>query len=101
MSKIRIVPATETDLLVILDMIHALAEYEKLAHVVTATEKQLRETLFNTKPAAEVLLAYCEGECAAFAVRDLFHISGPARALFGGLVCEASSARQWDWVGPA
>ena len=68
MSKIRIVPATEPDLPVILDMIQALAEYEKLAHMVTATEGRLRETLFSDKPAAEVLLAYCERECAGFAV---------------------------------
>jgi GNAT superfamily N-acetyltransferase len=68
MSKIRIVPATELDLPVVLDMIQALAEYEKLAHMVTATEGRLRETLFSDKPAAEVLLAYCELECAGFAV---------------------------------
>jgi GNAT superfamily N-acetyltransferase len=68
MSKIRIVPATEVDLPVILDMIHALAEYEKLGHMVTATEERLRETLFSINPAAEVLLAHCERECAGFAV---------------------------------
>jgi GNAT superfamily N-acetyltransferase len=68
MSKIRIVPATERDLATILDMIRALAEYERLSHQVTATEAQLRETLFGLKPAAEVLLAHCEQECAGFAV---------------------------------
>ena len=49
-------------------MIRALAAYEKLAHLVTATEEQLRETLFGIKPAAEVLLANGEEECAGFAV---------------------------------
>jgi GNAT superfamily N-acetyltransferase len=68
MPKIRIVPATELDLPVILDMIQALAEYERLTHLVTATEGRLRETLFRIKPAAEVLLAHCESECAGFAV---------------------------------
>jgi GNAT superfamily N-acetyltransferase len=68
MSEIRIVPATELDLPVILDMIRALAEYEKLGHMVTATEERLRQTLFNAKPAAEVLLAHCQRECAGFAV---------------------------------
>jgi GNAT superfamily N-acetyltransferase len=68
MSKIRIVPATERDLPIILDMIRALADYERLAHRVTATEEQLRETLFGIKPAAEVLLAHGERECAGFAV---------------------------------
>jgi GNAT superfamily N-acetyltransferase len=68
MLKIRIVPATERDLPTILEMIRALADYEKLAHLVTATEEQLRETLFGVKPAAEVLLAHGERECAGFAV---------------------------------
>jgi len=68
MSKIRIVPATEQDLPVILDMIRALAAYEKLGHIVTATEERLRETLFGIQPAAEVLLAHWEQECAGFAV---------------------------------
>jgi GNAT superfamily N-acetyltransferase len=68
MSKIRIVPAAEQDLPVILDLIYALAEYEKLAEGVTATEERLRETLFGSKPAAEVLLAHWDRECAGFAV---------------------------------
>lgn len=68
MSNLRIIPATEPDLPVILDLIHALAEYEKLAHVVTATQERLRETLFGVKPAAEVLLAHWDRECAGFAV---------------------------------
>jgi GNAT superfamily N-acetyltransferase len=68
MPKIPIVPATERDLPAILDMIRALAEYERLAHLVTATEEQLRKTLFGITPAAEVLLAQAERECAGFAV---------------------------------
>lgn len=68
MSNLRIAPATESDLPVILDLIQALAEYEKLAHVVKATQERVRETLFGSKPAAEVLLAHWDGECAGFAV---------------------------------
>ncbi|SRR5581483_6020316 len=68
MAELRIVPATENDVPVILDLIHALAKYEKLAHTVTATEERLRETLFGPKPAAEVLLAHWDRECAGFAV---------------------------------
>ena len=49
-------------------MIRGLAEYEKLAHLVTATEERLRETLFGIKPAAEVMLAYYDRECAGFAL---------------------------------
>jgi GNAT superfamily N-acetyltransferase len=68
MPKLRIVPAAEPDLPVILELIQALAEYEKLTHLVTATEGRLRETLFGAKPAAEVLLAHWDEECAGFAV---------------------------------
>src|SRR5438132_7637121 len=67
-STVRIVPATEPDIPVILDLIRALAEYEKLAHLVTATEERLRATLFGERPAAEVLLAHWDLECAGFAV---------------------------------
>jgi GNAT superfamily N-acetyltransferase len=68
MSNLRIVPATELDIPVILELIQALAEYEKLADHVTATPAQLRETLFGSKAAAEVVLAHWEEECAGFAV---------------------------------
>ena len=65
---IHITPATERDVPVILDLIRGLAEYERLAHVVTATEDQLRNTLFGPRPSAEVLLASLGAEPAGFAV---------------------------------
>lgn len=68
MPELRIVPATELDVPVILDLIRSFAEYEKLSHVVTATEDQLCKTLFGLKPAAEVLLAHWDHECGGFAV---------------------------------
>ncbi len=68
MPELRIVPATEADAPVILELIRALAEYEKLSHKVTATEARLRATLFGARPAAEVLLAHWGEECAGFAV---------------------------------
>jgi len=68
MPMLQIVPATEPDLPVILELIHELAEYEKRSHIVTATEEKLRETLFGVKPPAEVLLAHWDDECAGFAV---------------------------------
>lgn len=68
MKPVRIVPAAESDTPAILEMIRGLAEYEKLSHLVTATESRLRQTLFGAQPAAEVLLA-CDGdECAGFAL---------------------------------
>jgi GNAT superfamily N-acetyltransferase len=68
MTSFKIVRATEHDLPAILELIHALAGYEKLTHTVTATEVRLRETLFGTNPAAEVLMAHSDGECGGFAV---------------------------------
>lgn len=53
--------ATREDVPVILGFIRALAEYEKLDHVVTATEEVLTESLFGEKPAAEVLLVVEDG----------------------------------------
>jgi GNAT superfamily N-acetyltransferase len=68
MSNIEIQFANESDVPVILEMIRELAEYEKLAHEVTATEEGLRQSLFGTKPAAEVLLARLNEQCAGFAL---------------------------------
>src|ERR1700691_1030956 len=68
MSDIRITPATEVDVPVILVMIRGSAEYEKLSHVVVATEEQLRLTLFGERPGAEVLLAHWDGEPIGFAL---------------------------------
>ena len=68
MAHVRIVSATEHDVPQILDLIRGLAEYERLSHMVEATEERLRRTLFGDRPAAEALLAYDNGECVAFAL---------------------------------
>ena len=68
MSGMHVSPATEADVPVILEMIRGLAEYEKLSHVVRATEDQLRRTLFGQRPAAEVLLAANDTETIGFAL---------------------------------
>ncbi|CAO3701488.1 unnamed protein product [Rhizopus stolonifer] len=49
---------TIEDVPTILHFIKSLAEYEKLAHEVTATEDILRETLFGERPYAEAVIAY-------------------------------------------
>lgn len=68
MAEIRIVSAQADDVPIILGMIRGLAEYEKLSHVVVATEDRLRRTLFGKRPAAEVLLAYQGDACSGFAL---------------------------------
>jgi GNAT superfamily N-acetyltransferase len=67
-GRFRIEPATERDLSLILRLIKELAAYEKLAHEVTATEDILRSSLFGSRPAAEVVIAYADAEPAGFAV---------------------------------
>ena len=67
-AAVHIRAATPTDVPVILQLIRQLAEYEKLAHEVTATEQALCDSLFGPKPAAEVLLAYAGDVPIGFAV---------------------------------
>jgi GNAT superfamily N-acetyltransferase len=67
-DKLRIVPATEHDIAVILGFIRKLAEYENLSHQVEASEALLRDTLFGTRRVAEVLIAYAGNEPAGFAL---------------------------------
>ena len=63
--------ATPDDVPVILACIRGLAEYERLAHEVVASEELLRETLFGARPAAEVILAFDGDDAAGFAL--FFH----------------------------
>src|SRR5205085_1021463 len=64
-------PATVADVPVILELIRALATYERAPNEVTATEKGLTEVLFGKKPAAEILLAFENEAAVGFAV--FFH----------------------------
>ena len=63
--------ATVADVPAILELIRALATYERAPNEVTATEKGLTEVLFGKKPAAEVLLAFENDIVVGFAV--FFH----------------------------
>ncbi|HEY3113003.1 MAG TPA: GNAT family N-acetyltransferase [Gemmatimonadaceae bacterium] len=70
--KTRIVPATENDIPLIRELILELAEYERAGPgEAPVTKKDLAETLFGERPAAEVLLAYLGEEPAGFAL--FFH----------------------------
>lgn len=70
-DSITIRPATEADVLVILDFIRDLAKYERLEHEVVATEDGLRRTLFGPRPYAEVVFACDAGTPVGFAL--FFH----------------------------
>ena len=67
-AGVRIEHGTPADVADILSLIRKLAEYEKLANEVTATEQQLRASLFGARPAAEVLLARASDAPIGFAV---------------------------------
>jgi GNAT superfamily N-acetyltransferase len=65
---ISIAPASEDDVPVILNFIRQLAEYEKLSHLVVATEANIHEHVFGPHSVAEVLLAYWNGQAVGFAL---------------------------------
>jgi GNAT superfamily N-acetyltransferase len=64
-------PATEADAAMILGLIRELADYEQLAHEVTATENDLHASLFGVHPDAEVVLAETDGDVVGYAL--FFH----------------------------
>jgi len=125
----RIERATERDVPLILSLIKALAEYERMSNEVVATEGGLRATLFGPRPSAEVVIGYAGDEPAGFALffhnystflgkpglylEDLFVVpkfrgSGFGRALLAhlaALAVERGCGRfEWsvlDWNEPA
>jgi len=66
--SLRITTARESDVALILSFIRKLSEYEKLSHLVVATEDNIREHVFGPNPVAEVLLAYWDSEAVGFAL---------------------------------
>jgi GNAT superfamily N-acetyltransferase len=61
-------PATPEDVPLILQLIHELADYEKLSHQVRATEENLHTTLFGRHPVAEAVIASLDGTPVGYAV---------------------------------
>ncbi len=129
LPALHIAAASADDAPLILALVRELAEYEKLADQVSATEDALRESLFGERPAAEVLIARVDGEPAGFAlffgsystflarpgiyledlfVRPAFRGLGIGRALLIEVAALAVSRRcgrvEWsvlDWNEPA
>ena len=67
MPNLTIRYANEKDTAVILKFIRRLAEYEKLDHHLTATEEDIRVTLFDKKQ-AEVIIAQANDTPVGFAL---------------------------------
>lgn len=118
---VHIRPATREDVPLILAFIEQLADYERLRHQVQASEAALRETLFGTSPAAEVLIATLDGREVGFALyfqtystflarpglhlEDLFVVpqargAGVGRALLAHLaaLAEARGCGRLEWA---
>ncbi|MFN9212249.1 MAG: GNAT family N-acetyltransferase [Betaproteobacteria bacterium] len=64
----RIEPARSEDCGVLMDLIRALAEYERLTHMVTGTEAQLRHELFGERPVIEAVIGWEAGRPVGFAL---------------------------------
>ncbi len=60
--------ATAADVSTLLELIRGIAEYERLAHEVQATETLLREHGFGARPVFEAILAERDGRAVGFAL---------------------------------
>jgi len=70
-SRFAIRPATPADVAHIHSMIVELAVFEKLEHMVVATEELLHEGLFGVRPACEAIIGEADGDVVTFAL--FFH----------------------------
>ena len=113
-------PATPADAATVFGLVRALAEYERLAHQVTATEAHFARALAGPAPRAHAVLAEAGGEAVGLALwyytfstfaggpdlflEDLFVAPthrglGIGLALFRHLarVAQADSCRRMEW----
>jgi GNAT superfamily N-acetyltransferase len=67
-SQLDIKPVTESDIPALLALIKELADYEHLSHLVTATEKTLKETLLTDNAPAKALLGINQQQPVGFAL---------------------------------
>ena len=67
-QRVEVRQAAVGDVPLLLRMIRELAEFERIPHEVAATEEIVRESLFGGDPAAEALLAECDGKPAGFVI---------------------------------
>ncbi|NDP43060.1 MAG: GNAT family N-acetyltransferase [Aromatoleum sp.] len=128
-AAFEIRPATNADVSIVVELIRALAAYEKLSQLCVAGEPEIAAALFGDRPAAEVLIAWKNGEAAGFAlffhnfstflgrrglwledlyVRPAFRRQGCAHALLhasAGIARDRGCGRfEWsvlDWNAPA
>ncbi|MDF2970833.1 MAG: family N-acetyltransferase [Microvirga sp.] len=100
-------PATASDAALIFRFIRELAEYERLAHEVDATEADIAKALFGPSPRVFADIAEWEGEPAGFAlwfynfsfVKPELRSKGIGRALLRHLArrCRAEGLARLEW----
>ena len=61
-------PATPDDVPTLVSLIHELAEFERLSHLVVVTPEALMPQLFGQRPAAEAVVAQVQGTVVGFAL---------------------------------
>lgn len=120
-TPLHLRPATVDDVPLIHQLIRELADYEHMLEEFSASETELRATLFGERPAAECVLAFAGAAPAGFAlffanystfraqaglyledlfVRPAFRRRGIGRALFrhvAQLACQRGCARL-EWM---
>ena len=67
-QELRIRAATPRDVGLLLELLGELAEYERLAGEVRATEELMARALFGERPAAEALIAELGAQTAGYAL---------------------------------
>jgi GNAT superfamily N-acetyltransferase len=95
--NVRIDPATEEDVPLILRLIEELAAYERLRDRVVADEAAVRSSLFGPSPSAEVVIARIGDEAVGFAV--WFHTCSTFLARRGLYLEDLFVAPEWRGRG--
>jgi GNAT superfamily N-acetyltransferase len=67
-TSFEIRAAAPEDVPHLLALIRALADYERLTHLVATDEAALRAELFGERPVIEALIAWADGSPAGFAI---------------------------------
>jgi GNAT superfamily N-acetyltransferase len=67
-DRLSVRAAEEHEVALILSFIRELAQFERLAHEVVATEAELHRALFGPRRFAEVVFACVDGEAVGFAL---------------------------------
>jgi len=68
MPSLRIEPAREGDIPVVLSLIREMADYERVADVLEVNEERLREFVFCARPYAEILIGYWGERAVSYAI---------------------------------